>query len=127
GGTRLPRGTARHDAHPGRGLDAHRSAGGRGALTPAPAGAAPPPRRSSPGAKAGPAALGTVRPADAGPRERPAEAPLRTAGPGVERGDRAPLGRGAVPWAVSCGTRGRCRRGLTSECTATARSTPVAG
>src|SRR5690606_28422872 len=36
-------------------------------------------------------------------------------------------GRGAVPWAVSCGTRGRCRRGLTSECTATARSTPVAG
>jgi alcohol dehydrogenase len=40
---------------------------------------------------------------------------------GVRPGDRV-----IVPWAVSCGTCERCRRGLTSKCATTARSTLAA-
>ncbi|MFC4562266.1 alcohol dehydrogenase catalytic domain-containing protein [Nocardiopsis mangrovi] len=40
---------------------------------------------------------------------------------GVRPGDRV-----VVPWSVSCGTCERCRRGLTSKCTTTARSTLAA-
>ncbi|PWV44594.1 zinc-binding dehydrogenase [Nocardiopsis sp. L17-MgMaSL7] len=40
---------------------------------------------------------------------------------GVRPGDRV-----VVPWSVSCGTCERCRRGLTSKCATTARSTLAA-
>src|SRR5699024_10580024 len=40
---------------------------------------------------------------------------------GLKPGDRV-----VVPWSVSCGTCDRCRRGLTSKCTTTARSTLAA-
>lgn len=45
-------------------------------------------------------------------------------GSGVQ--DRKPGDRVVVPWSVSCGTCDRCRRGLTSKCTTTARSTLAA-
>ncbi len=38
----------------------------------------------------------------------------------------APGDRVVVPWSVSCGTCARCRRGLTSKCSTTARSTLAA-
>lgn len=40
---------------------------------------------------------------------------------GVQPGDRV-----IVPWSVACGTCERCRRGLTSKCTTTTRSTLAA-